>query len=192
MHKPIWRPFQKPFPTLATSVPVTWSSVLVWTRPRGIRPDRGICRAKISWKWVGESGRQTSRPSSCRRAAIEHARSGPTRDPFSKVFGTACFPDDPGNAFALSCDGTEIDWKRLSVSSINDCIALLRVNEFDPEDESSLEYVIKELAGSQPIVIRDTKAVLPVLTYSFLKSRKGASHFTAGFQMGIVVNVPSK
>ncbi len=31
--------------------------------------------------------------------------------------------------------GTVIDWRRLNVSSIDDCNELLRVNEFDPEDE---------------------------------------------------------
>lgn len=34
--------------------------------------------------------------------------------------------------------GTVIDWRRLNVSSINDCKALLRVNEFDPDDESDI------------------------------------------------------
>ena len=39
------------------------------------------------------------------------------------------------NACALSCaGGTVIDWRRLNVSSIEDCNELLRVNEFDPED----------------------------------------------------------
>ena len=32
--------------------------------------------------------------------------------------------------------GTVIDWRRLRVSSIDDCNDLLRVNEFNPEDES--------------------------------------------------------
>ena len=31
--------------------------------------------------------------------------------------------------------GTVIDWRRMNVSSIDDCNELLRVNEFDPEDE---------------------------------------------------------
>lgn len=37
--------------------------------------------------------------------------------------------------------GTVIDWRRLSVSSINDCNALLRVNEFDPENESDAAFL---------------------------------------------------
>ena len=31
--------------------------------------------------------------------------------------------------------GTVIDWRRMNVSSIEDCNELLRVNEFNPEDQ---------------------------------------------------------
>jgi len=37
--------------------------------------------------------------------------------------------------------GNVIDWRRLNVSSINDCNQLLRVNEFDPENESDAAFL---------------------------------------------------